>query len=129
MKSHSNKTPENKFTRKRGGSPALDSNGHEGNTVEIARSGSSTSDYGWGTRTHSYSMAFSVNDDYPETASAVSEIHEEWHVGDSEIAWRTFFDFRSDLTHFHHKLHSELIFKGEKIRERSWETSIPRDFH
>jgi putative CocE/NonD family hydrolase len=130
VKSHRNEPPEDKFTRNLRYSPSMDSgNSHEAGTIEIASSSSNSSDYGWGTRTKSYNNLFSVNDDHPEAASAVSEIHEEWHVGDREIGWHTFFDFRSDLTHFHHKLRRELILNGEKIRERSWETSIPRDFH
>jgi len=59
----------------------------------------------------------------------VGEIHEEWDLGDRKIGWHTYYDLRSDLKNFHHKLHRKLILNGKKIRERSWEHSIPRDHH
>src|SRR5207248_2344751 len=83
VRSHKNEPPDDRITR------------HANGTVEMASSRSYTEDYGWGTRTETNSVLYSVNDGHPEAASAVSEIHEEWDLKDRKIGWHTYFDFRS----------------------------------
>jgi len=50
-------------------------------------------------------------------------------VEDRELLFEAVLDFYSDLENFYYVFTRKLFENGELLRERTWDKTIPRDFH
>ena len=58
-----------------------------------------------------------------------TEYSETIFVGDRELLFEAVLDFHSDLEDFYYSFTRRLFENGGLLREKSWEETIPREFH
>ena len=50
-------------------------------------------------------------------------------VDDRELLFEAVLDFNTDLENFYYVYTRRLFENGELVREKTWDETIPRDFH
>jgi len=53
----------------------------------------------------------------------------ERHRDDRELLFEAVLDFHSDLENFYYLFTRRVFENGELLREKSWDETIPREFH
>ena len=50
-------------------------------------------------------------------------------VGDRELLFEAVLDFHTDVENFYYVYTRRLFENGELLREKTWDETIPREFH
>ena len=91
-------------------------------------SGTSAMKYSWGTVSATEHLTYDVADAHPETASIAGEATTTVTLPDRVLAWRANLEVSSDAKNFSYRLKRELLKDGVRIREKTWQETIPRDY-
>lgn len=85
--------------------------------------------YPWGTETYRETIEHSTSDDHPENTSVLGTHRMEVRLDNGRILlWEAELSFRSDLKNFYYQYTRRLEENGERIREKTWVDTIPRDY-
>lgn len=90
--------------------------------------GSTESTYPWGHRNHIEKIIYEASDDRPDISSVQGETETSFDLNGRKLTWRALFEVRSDRIYFYYSYTRLLFENSEKIREKSWEERIRRDF-
>jgi hypothetical protein len=85
--------------------------------------------YPWGQQWTSDKITHTTNKHDPAETSARTEYSSTVIVGDRELVFDAVADFNSDVENFYYVFTRKLYENGELIREKTWEETIPREFH
>ncbi len=88
----------------------------------------SAQSYPWGTEHYQEKIEHKVTDDHPESASVHTTNRFQVDVTGRNIVWQAESNFHSDKDNFYYDYQRRLYENGVLLRERSWNTAIPRDF-
>ena len=91
-------------------------------------SGTSVYEYPWGRLTDAERLAYDVADLQPEAARVTADGETTIALPDRVLLWRAHLEVSSDAKNFFYRLKRELLKDGVKIREKTWEETIPRDY-
>jgi hypothetical protein len=92
-------------------------------------SGTSSSQYPWGSMDSTERMTYDVADAHPESARTAGDAETTITLPDRKLSWKVHLEVTSDATSFHYKLERQLRKDGVLIREKSWDETIARDNH
>ena len=90
--------------------------------------GTSATDFSWGAMEHEEKIVYEVEDAHPEAASVSSVMRTTVRRPTGVLEWRGIFDLRSDARTFHYRYTRELWKDGSRLRVKTWDEGIPRDF-
>ncbi len=90
-------------------------------------SGTSSTQYPWGSVASSEAMTYDVADAHPESARTAGDAETTIRLPDRTLSWRAHLEVTSDAASFHYKLERQLRKDGVLLREKSWDETIPRD--
>ncbi|MEP6994044.1 MAG: CocE/NonD family hydrolase [Acidobacteriota bacterium] len=90
-------------------------------------SGTSKSEFSWGTVTDAVRLSYDVSDAHPEAASIQGEGTTTIALPGRVLVWKADLEVRSDQANFSYRLKRELSKDGVSVREKSWQETIPRD--
>jgi hypothetical protein len=85
--------------------------------------------YPWGQQRWSDKITHSTNRYDPADTSVRTEYSSTILVDGRELLFEAVLDFHSDLENFYYLFTRRLFENGELLREKSWDETIPRDFH
>ena len=85
--------------------------------------------YPWAETEYSQKITHETNQHDPAATSVRTEYSRTIRVDERELVWEAVLDFHSDLDNFYYLYTRRLLEDGELIRERTWDETIPRDFH
>ena len=89
--------------------------------------GGSTDDYPWGTEDVREHIVYRADDVHPELSSMQGEAVMTVQLKDRQLVWRTLLDTHSDEKNFYLDVKRELSENGKLIRNRRWQSTVPRD--
>ena len=91
--------------------------------------GGSLTHYPWGSEDIRELMVYRADDVHPERSSLHGEttMTVRLEAGKRVLVWRAVHDVRSDQQDFHIQVTRELTENGKRLRQRQWESAIPRD--
>jgi len=82
----------------------------------------------WGTQTYRETIEHRTSDDHPENTSVLGTHRMEVTLDNGRILlWEAELSFQSDLENFYYQYTRRLKENGEKIREKTWTDTMPRD--
>lgn len=90
--------------------------------------GTSATEFPWGAMDHEETIVHEVEDAHPEVASVRSLMRTTVRRPQGTLEWRGTFELRSDGRTFHYRYTRELWKDGTRVREKTWDEAIPRDF-
>jgi len=90
--------------------------------------GTSATEFPWGAMDHEETIVHEVEDAHPEAASVRSLMRTTVRRPQGTLEWRGTFELRSDTRTFHYRYTRELWKDGTRVREKTWDEAIPRDF-
>jgi uncharacterized protein len=99
----------------------------QGPQVSARWEGRSAAWFPWGRQEFMERLAFQADDEAPARASVHGEAETVVKLEGRTLVWRSDLGIASDPTHFHYRYRRTLEEDGRRVRERSWEESIPRD--
>jgi len=85
--------------------------------------------YPWGQQWTSDKITHTTNRYDPADTSARTEYSSRVLVGDRELTFDAVADFNSDRENFYYVFTRKLYENGELLREKTWQETIPREFH
>jgi hypothetical protein len=85
--------------------------------------------YPWGQQWTSDKITHTTNRHNPAHTSARTEYSSRVLVGDRELVFDAVADFNSDRENFYYVFTRKLYENGELLREKTWQETIPREFH
>jgi uncharacterized protein len=89
--------------------------------------GRSAAWFPWGRQEFMERLTFQADDDDPAHPSMRGEAETVVNLEGRTLTWRSSLRIASDDTRFHYRYRRALEEDGRRIRERSWEESVPRD--
>ena len=89
--------------------------------------GGSTDDYPWGTEDVREHIIYRADDAHPALSSVQTEAVMTVQLKDRQLVWRTLLDAHSDEQNFYLDVKRELTENGKVIRNRRWQSTVPRD--
>src|SRR5262249_45982991 len=91
--------------------------------------GGSLTRYPWGSEDIRELMVYRADDLHPERSSVHGEttMTVRLDAGQRVLVWRAVHEVRSDQQDFHIQVTRELTENGKRIRQRRWESAVPRD--
>jgi uncharacterized protein len=89
--------------------------------------GQETIKFPWGGERHQDKLRFQVTHDLSESPTEHGEGETIVELPGRTLVWRDVLDLRSDKASFYYHFMRLLFENGKKVREKTWETSIPRD--
>lgn len=82
----------------------------------------------WGTQTYRETIEHRTSDDHPENTSVLGTHRMEVTLDNGRtLLWEAELSFHSDLENFYYEYTRRLKENGEKIREKTWTDTMPRD--
>lgn len=97
-------------------------------STTIKWGGSDSTRHPWGVQTDREAMQFDVNDLTPEKSSVKGKASTEIKLKDRTVTWDVDLLFTSDAQNFNYRYTRRLLQGGKVIREKTWNSTIPRDF-
>lgn len=97
--------------------------------TRIVAIGSGGSEYPWGAANHSEDIIYEVQDGSPDKAALSSDMRTTVHLEGRVLTWQGLLSFHSDMMNFYYAYTRRLWENGRLLREKTWEESIPRDYH
>jgi hypothetical protein len=85
--------------------------------------------YPWAEARTSQKITHSTNKRDPADTSVRTEYSRTILVDDRELLFEAVLDFHSDLENFYYVYTRRLFENGELLREKTWDETIPREFH
>lgn len=82
----------------------------------------------WGSYQYRETIEHRTSDDHPENTSVLGSHRMEFELDDRVLLWEADLLFSSDLENFYYQYTRRLKENGEKVREKIWTDTIPRDF-
>jgi putative CocE/NonD family hydrolase len=98
-------------------------------TARAIAENAGTMSYPWGKIRYAEHIVHSVDDAHPELTGVTSEVSQTVTLPDRVLRFEGELDFHSDLQNFHYRYTRRVLRDGELLREKSWEETIPRDYH
>jgi uncharacterized protein len=96
--------------------------------VKVVAVNSRSSRVPWGTQSYRETIEHRTSDDHPENTSAIGTHRMEVALDNGrELLWEAELSFTSDLDNFYYQYTRRLTENGEKLREKTWTDTIPRD--
>jgi|SRR5882762_8737154 len=89
--------------------------------------GQETTEFPWGRERHQDKLRFKVKDDLSEPPTAHGEGETIVELPERVLVWRDPFDLSNDKANFYYHFTRVLLENGKKVREKTWDESIPRD--
>jgi hypothetical protein len=99
----------------------------EGSRAVARWEGRSAAWFPWGRQEFMERLALEADDEDPAHASVRGEAETVVALGRRTLTWQSDLQIDSDVSDFHYRCHRQLLEDGQRIRERAWEESIPRD--
>ncbi len=96
-------------------------------TARVDWSGTSITERPWGKLEDSEKLSYRVEDARPEAASVRAEAETTLRLPGRVLTWRVVTELTSDLTRFFYRHYREVLENGVRVRDKSWEETIPRD--
>lgn len=82
----------------------------------------------WGKQTYRETIEHRTSDDHPENTSVLGTHRMEVTLDNGRtLLWEAELSFHSDLENFYYEYTRRLKENGEKIREKNWTDTMPRD--
>jgi len=85
--------------------------------------------YPWGQQQTLDKITHTTNRHDPADTSARTEYSSTVLVGDRKLLFEAVLDFNSDVDNFYYVFTRKLYENGKLLREKTWEETIPRNFH
>jgi len=95
--------------------------------TKVTWNGKSEESYPWGKETDLEKITYSTDDNHPETSSVEGEAEIVVALTQRTLTWKGHHSITSDTHNFYYKYTRQLLKDGQKIREKTWEETIPRD--
>jgi predicted acyl esterase len=95
-------------------------------TTTVLATNSGSDEYPWGIVHYSEAITHEVSDNSPDKAKVKSTYSITIEQGDRQLKWIGILDFSSDKNHFFYDYTRRLEENDKLIREKNWNTSIPR---
>lgn len=89
--------------------------------------GKSETDYPWGKETDYEHLTYDAEDAHPEITSVVGETESNFALEGRELSWRGRLSVTTDQSNFYYAYTRQLFKNGQKIKEKKWQETIPRD--
>ena len=83
----------------------------------------------WAENRSSQKITHATNKHDPADTSVRTEYSRTILVDDRELLFEAVLDFNTDLENFYYVYTRRLFENGELVREKTWDETIPRDFH
>jgi predicted acyl esterase len=84
--------------------------------------------YPWGTEIYRETIEHRTSDDHPENTAVLGTHRMEVTLDSGRVLlWEAELSFRSDLENFYYQYTRRLLENGERVREKTWVDTIPRD--
>ena len=85
--------------------------------------------YPWGQAQRSQKITHSTNKNDPANSSVRTEYARTILVADRELRFEAVLDFFSDLENFYYVYTRKVFENDELLYEKTWDETIPREFH
>jgi len=95
--------------------------------TKVTWNGKSEESYPWGKETDLEKITYLTDDNHPETSSVEGEAEIVVALTQRTLTWKGHHSITSDTHNFYYKYTRQLLKDGQKIREKTWEETIPRD--
>jgi uncharacterized protein len=89
--------------------------------------GGSTDDFPWGTEDVREHIVYRADDVHPDQSSMQGDATMTVQLKERKLEWRTVIDVHSDEKNFYLDVKRELSENGKQIRNRRWQSTVPRD--
>ncbi len=99
-----------------------------GRATIVATNGGGTQ-YPWAQALSSQKITHSTNKHDPADTSVRTEYSRTILVDDRELLFEAVLDFHTDVENFYYVYTRRLFENGELLREKTWDETIPREFH
>ncbi len=96
--------------------------------VKVLATNSGQQRFPWGAQSYRETIEHRTSDAHPETTIVIGTHRLETTLKDRLLLWEADLSFTSDLNNFYYKYTRRLSENGKKLREKTWEETIPRDF-
>jgi predicted acyl esterase len=98
-------------------------------TTKIMASIGSGAEYPWGSTKSLEKITHQAQDDHPDATSVVDEFKTTFQLGERVLTFEGIASFRSDQKYFYYTYTRRLWENDRLLREKTWEETIPRDYH
>jgi predicted acyl esterase len=95
--------------------------------TKVTWSGKSEETYAWGKESDFEGITYLVDDNHPEASSVQGEAEILMALKDHTLSWQGHLTLSSDAQNLYYKYTRQLFKDGQKIREKTWQETIPRD--
>ena len=95
--------------------------------TKVTWSGRSEETYPWGKETDLEDISYIADDSHPETSSVQAEAEIEMALKQHTLTWQGHLTLTSDLHTFYYKYTRQLLKDGQRVKEKTWVETIPRD--
>ncbi len=89
--------------------------------------GDSSTVFPWGTEKYHEQIGYDLADADPAVSSVQGEANILVEMPGRTLDWRVKLEVRSDKNNFYYRFQRELLRNRQRIREKTWEATIPRD--
>jgi hypothetical protein len=89
----------------------------------------SGAEYPWGSIKSWEKITHQAQDDHPDATSVADESKTTFQLGERVLTFEGIASFRSDQKYFYYTYTRRLWENGRLLREKTWEDTIPRDYH
>ncbi len=96
-------------------------------TTKVTWNGKSEETYPWGKETDLEAITYLADDNHPDISSVQAEAQIRMVMKKQTLTWLGHLTLTSDAHNFYYKYTRELLKDGQKLREKSWQETIPRD--